>query len=39
MALKPAVGASLWAAPLVPHYVHNIGERVLHVIAVEMKDS
>jgi len=39
MALKPAAGTSLWAAPLVPHYVHNIGESALRVIAVEMKDS
>ena len=38
MAMSPPAGSSLWAAPLVPHYVHNVGEGVLHVIAVELKD-
>ena len=35
----PAVGSALWAAPLQPHFVHNIGEHQLHVIAIELKDS
>ena len=39
MASSPPAGTSMWAAPLVPHYVHNIGESALHVIAVELKDS
>lgn len=39
MASSPAAGDSLWAAPLVPHYVHNIGAAPLHVIAVELKDT
>ena len=39
MASAPAVGSSLWAVPLLPHFVHNIGEHALHVIAVELKDS
>lgn len=39
MASSPPAGTSMWSAPLVPHYVHNIGESVLHVIAVELKDS
>ena len=39
MGSKPAVGTSLWSAPLMPHYVHNIGEKPLHVIAVELKGS
>ena len=39
IAAKPPVGASLWSAPLVPHYVQNIGDRELRVIAVELKSS
>ena len=39
MASSPDAGTSLWSAPLVPHYVHNIGEQLLHVIALELKDS
>jgi hypothetical protein len=39
MALNPPAGTSLWAAPFVPHYVHNIGGSTLHVIAVELKNS
>jgi len=39
MAVKPLVGTSLWSSPLVPHYVHNIGQGELHVIAVELKSS
>jgi len=39
MASNPGSGTSLWSAPLVPHYVHNIGDQPLHVIAVELKDS
>jgi len=38
MLQSPSPGASLWSAPLAPHYVHNIGEQSLHVIAVELKD-
>lgn len=37
MAEAPKAGAALWSAPLVPHYVQNIGERDLHIIAVELK--
>ena len=37
MAAPPAAGEALWSAPLVPHYVHNIGSGNLHIIAVEMK--
>lgn len=39
MASKPQVGASLWSAPLVPHYVRNVGKTELRVIAVEVKSS
>jgi len=38
MGLAPAVGTSLWSGPLLPHYVHNVGDQMLHVIAVELKD-
>lgn len=37
MAAKPPIGAALWSAPLVPHYVHNVGTGELHIIAVELK--
>jgi quercetin dioxygenase-like cupin family protein len=39
MAINPAPGTSLWSEPLIPHYVHNVGEISLHVIAIEMKVS
>ena len=39
MPSKPTAGAALWSAPLVPHYVRNVGDSELRVIAVEMKDS
>jgi len=34
---RPPVGGSLWSAPLAPHYVRNVGEGELHIIAVELK--
>jgi mannose-6-phosphate isomerase-like protein (cupin superfamily) len=37
MSQRPAVGEALWSAPLPPHYVRNIGDAPLHIIAVEMK--
>lgn len=37
MAAKPPVGGALWSAPLVPHYVHNVGTGELRIIAVEIK--
>jgi quercetin dioxygenase-like cupin family protein len=33
----PEVGAVLWSEPLAPHCAKNVGERDLHVIAVELK--
>jgi quercetin dioxygenase-like cupin family protein len=39
MAAPPAPGEAIWSAPLVPHYVRNIGECDLHVIAVEVKGA
>jgi hypothetical protein len=37
MAAPPETGEALWSAPLPPHYVRNIGDGDLHIIAVEMK--
>jgi hypothetical protein len=34
---QPNAGQALWSAPLPPHYVYNIGNSVLHIIAVEVK--
>ena len=34
---QPAIGEALWSAPLVPHSVENVGDRELHIIAVELK--
>ncbi len=33
----PAPGEAIWSGPLPPHCVENIGDRPLHVIAVELK--
>jgi hypothetical protein len=33
----PAIGAALWSAPLVPHYVKNVGNSDLRIIAIEVK--
>ena len=37
MASKPAAGSALWAGPIGPHYVENVGSTELHIIAVEIK--
>ena len=37
MATKPAVGSALWAGPIGPHYVENVGQTDLHILAVEVK--
>ncbi len=37
--MAPALGASLWAAPLQPHYVRNVGDCELRIIAVELKQA
>ena len=37
MPSPPQPGAAIWSAPLPPHYVENVGDRDLHIIAVEMK--
>lgn len=37
MPSTPAKGSVLWSAPLPPHYVENVGDNELRVIAVELK--
>lgn len=34
---RPAPGSALWGPPLVPHYVENVGDAELRIIAVEVK--
>jgi quercetin dioxygenase-like cupin family protein len=34
---KPRVGEATWSGPLVPHWLHNVGDSELRVIAVEIK--
>ncbi len=35
---KPEAGTTLWSAPLGPHSAKNVGNGVLRVIAVELKN-
>jgi quercetin dioxygenase-like cupin family protein len=35
--MSTAPGSALWTVPLVPHYVENVGDKPLHIIAVEVK--
>lgn len=39
MPSPPASGSVLWSAPLPPHYVENVGDQELRVIAVELKEG
>jgi hypothetical protein len=39
MVTKPEIGAALWAGPIGPHYVQNVGQTELRIIAVETKPS
>jgi mannose-6-phosphate isomerase-like protein (cupin superfamily) len=39
LASKPENGAVLWTPPLGPHFVRNVGEQELRVIAVEVKST
>ena len=39
LASKPEGGAALWSPPLGPHFVRNVGEQELRVIAVELKPA
>ena len=34
---KPESGTSIWSGPIEPHFVENIGDKELRVIAVELK--
>jgi quercetin dioxygenase-like cupin family protein len=34
---KVSPGEAIWTGPLVPHYLHNVGDAELRVIAVEIK--
>ena len=36
-ASAPKAGDALWLPPLPPHRVENVGDRDLHIIAVELK--
>jgi hypothetical protein len=36
---KPEGGAALWTPSLGPHFVRNVGEQELRVIAVELKTA
>lgn len=36
-AAAPATGISVWSPPLPPHTLENVGDRVIHVINVELK--
>lgn len=37
MTAKPDVGSAIWGGPIGPHYVENVGEGDLHILAVEIK--
>jgi hypothetical protein len=37
MTVKPAVGAALWTGPIGPHFVENVGQADLHILAIETK--
>ena len=37
MPSKPQVGTALWSGPIGPHYVANVGQTDLHILAVEVK--
>ena len=38
-ASQPALGAAIWAAPITAHFIENIGNEELRVIAVELKKA
>ena len=37
LAATPAVGTAIWADPIGPHYVENVGRAELRIVAVETK--
>jgi hypothetical protein len=36
---KPALGTAIWSVPIGPHYVRNVGQTELRIIAVEVKEQ
>lgn len=36
-AVPPEPGKALWAGPIGPHYVENVGQTDLHIVAIEVK--
>ena len=34
---RPPIGGALWGPPIGPHYVHNVGDTELRILAVEIK--
>jgi quercetin dioxygenase-like cupin family protein len=39
LASAPEVGMAIWAPPLPPHSLRNVGDRDIHVILTEFKDG
>jgi quercetin dioxygenase-like cupin family protein len=39
MTVKPGVGAALWTNPIGPHFVENVGQADLHILAIETKPT
>lgn len=37
LASQPRPGSALWAGPIGPHCVENVGQSDLHILAVEIK--
>jgi quercetin dioxygenase-like cupin family protein len=37
--MRPAPGTAIWGAPLAEHSVTNVGDALLHVIAIELKHT
>ncbi|MBO9620926.1 MAG: hypothetical protein J7539_18035 [Niabella sp.] len=35
----PAAATAIWSGPLPPHALENVGEKELHIISVEIKNS
>ena len=39
LGMKYAAGDAFWGAPIGPHYVENVGDAPLHILAIEIKDE
>ena len=37
LATTPVVGSAIWSPPIGPHYVQNVGQTELRIIAIEVK--